>query len=106
MCVVTVTGVPGSAVFVSDSADKAHWIEADRAFQRFALQATAIDVRTAHLNQPAEVASLRPQFAESIGRPTTGRGTLLPVRMAWLPTRVSVGKPSLYSQRRRRGDVA
>lgn len=57
----------GIAVFVSDLEDKNHWIEVGRAFQRFALQATAMDVRTAHLNQPVEVASLRPHFAKSIG---------------------------------------
>lgn len=57
----------GIAVFVSDLEDKNHWIEVGRAFQRFALQATAMDVRTAHLNQPVEVASIRPQFAKSIG---------------------------------------
>jgi hypothetical protein len=57
----------GIAVFVSDHEDKNHWIEVGRAFQRFALQATAMNVRTAHLNQPVEVTLLRPQFAKSIG---------------------------------------
>ena len=57
----------GIEVLVSELEDKHHWIEAGRAFQRFALQATAMDVRTAHLNPPVEVASLRPQFAQSIG---------------------------------------
>ena len=66
----------GIAVFVSDHEDKNHWIEAGRAFQRFALQATAMDVRTAHLNQPVEVASIRPQFAKSIGI-TSGRPDLV-----------------------------
>ncbi|MFZ1829395.1 MAG: Tat pathway signal protein [Candidatus Competibacteraceae bacterium] len=66
----------GIAVFVSDFEDKKHWIETGRAFQRFALQATAMDVRTAHLNQPVEVASLRPQFAKSIGM-TSGRPDLV-----------------------------
>lgn len=59
----------GIAVFASDLDDKAHWIEVGRAFQRFSLQATAMGVRTAHLNQPVEVAALRSQFAESIGIP-------------------------------------
>jgi Nitroreductase family len=59
----------GIAVFASDLDDKAHWIEVGRAFQRFSLQATAMGVRTAHLNQPVEVAALRPQFARSIGIP-------------------------------------
>ena len=57
----------GIAVLVSELEDKHRWIEAGRAFQRFALQATAMDVRTAPLNPPVEVASLRPQFAQSIG---------------------------------------
>ncbi len=66
----------GIAVFVSDREDKSHWVEVGRAFQRFALQATAMDVRTAHLNQPVEVASLRPEFAKSIGI-TSGRPDLV-----------------------------
>ncbi|WP_022961085.1 Acg family FMN-binding oxidoreductase [Halopseudomonas pelagia] len=66
----------GIAVFVSEQEDKHHWIEVGRAFQRFALQATAIDVRTAHLNQPVEVASLRPEFAKSIGM-SVGRPDLV-----------------------------
>ena len=57
----------GIAVFVSDADDKRHWIEAGRAFERFALQATALGVRTALLNQPVEVSRLRPRFAESLG---------------------------------------
>ena len=66
----------GIAVFVSEREDKNHWIEVGRAFQRFALQATTMDVRTAHINQPVEVASLRPQFAKSIGI-STGRPDLV-----------------------------
>jgi Nitroreductase family len=76
----------GIAVFVAPSNDKAGWIEAGRAYERFALQATALGVRTAHLNQPVEVASLRPQFASFIGVPGKrpdlvirfGRGPTLP----------------------------
>jgi hypothetical protein len=76
----------GIAVFVSERDDRAHWVEAGRAFQRFALQATALGVRTAHLNQPVEVATLRPQFASLLGiaggRPDLvirfGRGPELP----------------------------
>ena len=62
-----VRSAAGIAVFVSEVDDEAHWIEAGRCFQRFALQATAIGVRTAHLNQPVELASLRPAFARSLG---------------------------------------
>ena len=56
----------GIAVFVSDANDPEHWIETGRCFQRFALQATALGIRTAHLNQPIEVAALRPQFSNSL----------------------------------------
>lgn len=66
----------GIAVFASEVEGKDQWIEVGRAFQRFALQATALDVRTAHLNQPVEVASLRPQFAASLGL-STGRPDLV-----------------------------
>jgi hypothetical protein len=76
----------GVAVFVGQQADKAHWVDVGRAYERFALQATALDIRCAHLNQPVEVASLRPQFAAHLGlgamRPDLvlrfGRGPVLP----------------------------
>jgi hypothetical protein len=57
----------GIAVFTSEANDKAHWVEAGRCYERFALQATALGVRNAFLNQPVEVASIRPQFASAIG---------------------------------------
>jgi nitroreductase len=74
------------AVFVSEADDPAHWIEAGRCFQRLALQATALGLRTAFINQPVEVASLRAQFAAFLGigsrRPDLvvriGRGPELP----------------------------
>jgi nitroreductase len=53
----------GVAVFVSDRNDKSHWIEAGRACQRFALQATALGLKCAFINQPVEVAAIRGQFA-------------------------------------------
>ncbi len=59
----------GIAVFVGDSADPQHWIGVGRSFQRFALQATALGIRTAHLNQPVEVASVRPKLARWLGAP-------------------------------------
>ena len=58
-----VRSASGIAVFVSERDDKAHWVEAGRAFERFALQATALGIRHAHLNQPVEVSSIRPEFA-------------------------------------------
>lgn len=57
----------GIAVFVSEANDKAHWVEAGRCYERFALQATALGIRNAFLNQPVEVSTLRPQFATFLG---------------------------------------
>ncbi len=76
----------GVAVFYSDSDDRAHWIESGRCYQRFALQAEALNLRTAFINQPVEVSELRSQFASWLGignrRPDLvvrfGRGPKMP----------------------------
>lgn len=57
----------GIAVFVSAANDKPHWIETGRCYERFALQAAALGIRNAFLNQPVEVSTLRPQFASFLG---------------------------------------
>lgn len=57
----------GIAVFISDINDKAHWVEVGRCYERFALQATALGIRNAFINQPVEEASLRPNFARALG---------------------------------------
>lgn len=59
----------GIAVFVGDRADPEHWIKVGRSFQRFALPATALGIRSAHLNQPIEVPSVRSEFARWLGIP-------------------------------------
>lgn len=57
----------GIVVLAADTSDTAHWIAVGRACQRFALQATAVGLKYAFINQPVEVAALRPQFATAIG---------------------------------------
>lgn len=57
----------GVAVFVSDRDDKDHWIASGRACQRFALQATALGLKHAFINQPVEVPAVRRQFATQLG---------------------------------------
>lgn len=54
----------GIAVFFSDKNDKQHWVNAGRSYQRFALQATALGMRHSFINQPVEVAEIRPDFAK------------------------------------------
>ena len=76
----------GIAVFVGQVADAAHWVEVGRCYERFALQATALGIRNAFVNQPVEVSALRPQFADALGlggqRPDLvvrfGRGPAMP----------------------------
>ncbi len=57
----------GVAVFVSDKNEPAYWAEAGRCCQRFALQATALQLRHAFINQPVEVPAVRGQFATYLG---------------------------------------
>ncbi|PZO20667.1 MAG: Tat pathway signal protein [Burkholderiales bacterium] len=76
----------GIAVFVGEAADPSHWVEVGRCYERFALQATALGIRNAFVNQPVEVAAVRAPFAAAIGlagqRPDLvvrfGRGPTLP----------------------------
>ena len=76
----------GVAVFAGERADPANWFEVGRAYEHFALAATAIGVRTALVNQPVEVPAVRTQFAHWLGLGTQrpdlvvrfGRGPQLP----------------------------
>ena len=72
-CVRQLRSSAGVVVFVSEPSDPAHWVEVGRCYERFALQATALGICNAFLNQPVEEATLRPEFAEALklgaGRP-------------------------------------
>lgn len=57
----------GLAVIVSQVDDAAHWVEAGRVYERFALVATSLGIKNAFLNQPVEVAEVRPEFAQAFG---------------------------------------
>jgi nitroreductase len=58
---------PAVAVFSAAQNDPAHWFEAGRAAQRFCLQAAALGLSTAWVNQPVEVPQVRGQFASFLG---------------------------------------
>ena len=85
-CARHIRSSAGIAVFIFEASDKAHWIEAGRCYERFALQAAALRIRNAFLNQPVEVTAIRPQFASWLGvgamRPDLvvrfGRGSKMP----------------------------
>lgn len=59
----------GVAVFTGDHSDPEHWIKVGRSFERFALQATVLGIRNAHINQPIEVPAIRSQFSSWLGMP-------------------------------------
>jgi hypothetical protein len=58
---------PLIAVFVAREDAPHAWFEAGRCCERFALQATALDIRTAFINQPIELSVLRPQLHNLLG---------------------------------------
>lgn len=76
----------GIVVFSGQRDDPEHWVKTGRACQRFALQATALGLKHAFINQPVEVIGLRPALAGLVGlsgrRPDIvmrfGYGPLLP----------------------------
>jgi nitroreductase len=86
----------GIAVFVSAQPDAMHWNQAGRACQRFALQATALGLKHAFINQPVEVAHLRPELASLVG---------LPGRRPDIVMRFGHGEALPYSARRPVRDV-
>ena len=76
----------GVAIFSGEGSSPAHWFEVGRAYERFALAATALGVRTAFVNQPIEVPAIRSPFASWLGLGTQrpdlvvrfGRGQQMP----------------------------
>lgn len=57
----------GAVVIASDADDKAAWVRAGQVYERLTLQMTALNIKSALLNQPIEVADLRGQFQTAIG---------------------------------------
>lgn len=86
----------GLAVFASERDDKAHRVQAGRSYPRFALQATALSLRHAFLNQAGEVAEFRPELAGLLD---------LGGRRPDLVVRFGHGPAMPYSLRRPIGDV-
>jgi nitroreductase len=81
----------GLAVFVSQHDDREHWFKTGRSCQRFALQATALGLKHAFINQPVEVPACRQELANLLG---------LPDRRPDLLMRFGYGAAMPYSARR------
>lgn len=74
----------GLAIFTSPRESLEDWVEAGRAFTRFALTATAIGLKLAFLNQPVENVPARAAFASWLG--VAPRRPDLVVRFGWGPS--------------------
>lgn len=63
---------PGVVIIASASEGKTAWIRTGQVYERLALQMTALNIKSAFLNQPIEVAGIRGQFqsALSLGKDT------------------------------------
>ncbi|EXS68840.1 Acg family FMN-binding oxidoreductase [Sphingobium sp. Ant17] len=81
----------GLALFTGARDDPAHWVAVGRACQRFALQATALGLKHAFINQPVEVAALRSDLAGIAG---------IPGRRPDILMRFGYGSSMPYSPRR------
>lgn len=73
----------GVAVFFAEQNNPANWIRVGQACQRFALQATALGLKQAFINQPVEVSSLRADLASLAGLP--GRRPNIVMRFGYGP---------------------
>jgi hypothetical protein len=87
----------GVAVFIADADDRRAWMETGRAYERFALAATAHGIRNAFINQPIEVRQLRPQLHALLGL-QGAQTALLMIRYGFAPA-------APYSLRRPLADV-
>lgn len=56
----------GAVVVISDADDKATWVRAGQVYERLALKMTSLNIKSALLNQPLEVAMLRSQFQRAM----------------------------------------
>lgn len=87
----------GVAVFIGETDDLPVWIETGRAYERFALRATASGIRNAFINQPVEVRRLRQELHSVLG--------LSGAETAHLMVRYGYGAVAPYSLRRPVADV-
>ena len=58
---------PGAVLVASEADNKSTWVRTGQVYERLALKMTALNIKSAFLNQPIEVASLRSQFQTAMG---------------------------------------
>jgi hypothetical protein len=57
----------GAIVIATQGDDKTTWVRTEQVYERLALTMTSLDIKSAFLNQPIEVAELRSQFQNAMG---------------------------------------
>jgi hypothetical protein len=58
---------PGAVLVASESDDKTAWVRTGQVYERMALKMTSLNIKSALLNQPIEVAEVRGQFQSAMG---------------------------------------
>ena len=58
---------PGALVIASATDSKTAWVRTGQVYERMALTMTSLNIKSAFLNQPIEVAAVRGQFQNAIG---------------------------------------
>lgn len=58
---------PTAVVIASESDDKPAWVRTGQVYERMALTMTSLNIKSAFLNQPIEMAILRSQFQSAMG---------------------------------------
>ena len=71
----------GFALFIADKNDITHWVNLGRAFQRFALIATKLNMSHAHVNMPCEEIEVRKKMADRLE--LSGKHPLLLIRFGY-----------------------
>jgi hypothetical protein len=56
----------GAVIVVSESEDKTAWVRTGQVYERLALEMTALNIKSAFLNQPIEVPEVRGQFQSAL----------------------------------------
>ena len=57
----------GAVVVATESDDKLAWVRTGQVYERMALKMTSLNIKSAFLNQPIEIADIRGQFQNAIG---------------------------------------
>jgi hypothetical protein len=58
---------PGAVLIASESDDRTAWVRIGQVYERMALTMTSLNIKSALLNQPIEVAGLRSEFQTTMG---------------------------------------